>query len=705
MSLAPTAFSPLFRMAVKSGSLPTVLLHIRRGLDVNSVGERGRTPLMAAAAAGRLDVVQLLLEEGAVAEAQDAAGMDAQEIARDAAHHTVADLISRYVGRSHAPTVPAAGPAEVAARRVISAQPSASATPQEPERQDPEDFLGDEGWDAEPPPSPPPAQDQDRLDDAFAVHSAISARVSANTDSDWSEIAVDLPRVVAKSLRASAPKVVPAMRQLLRQAASVGVVTAAQLALAAAAAGLSDPAGGPSSLVEAVLDDLGCEVIDPAHDQWWAEPLCRGEADRHARQQADEAGELLASLAAPELDLVRMQNAQRARWKPLSKADQLGLWKAYRQGRRDLAFALSSAPHILDELVARLDRLSIDSAGETRWLEERAEGKEADEVVVDGEALDASPADLLLDTVDPALARDLGQAVQRARAGENPDVELAEQLLELELPVHLIDQVRRALLLDPASAVACGQLSQALRKIERARTALVESHQRFVIGIARRYQYRGLELMDLVQEGNIGLLKAIEKFDQARGFAFTTYATWWVRQAITRSIADLGATIRIPVHRQESTNKVTLAARAWLNQFGRQPLPDELAKRLDLPLATVALAMCPAFEHCALDEAPEPGGRPFNESLADPRAPATDLAVINSDLRGQLTTLLRSLGPREERIVRMRFGIDLREDQTLEEIGDPMGVTRERIRQIEAKALGKLRHPARSRVLRAQLDR
>jgi hypothetical protein len=200
--------------------------------------------------------------------------------------------------------------------------------------------------------------------------------------------------------------------------------------------------------------------------------------------------------------------------------------KSYRQGRRDLAFALSGAPNLLDELVARLDGLSMAEAEPIGQPPADADHETVDEA-------DIPDPGQSLEVLDPQLARRLGLAVQSARADDNPGVALADQLLALDLPVHLIDQVRRALLLDPASASACADLSAAMRRIERARTTLVEAHQRFVLWIAWRYQNRGLDLLDLVQEGNIGLIKAIEKFDPARGAAFTTYATWWVRQAIS----------------------------------------------------------------------------------------------------------------------------------------------------------------------------
>lgn len=704
MAGAVSRLPALFRMAVKSGSMPTVLLHIRRGLSVNSVGEGGRTPLMVAAAAGRLEICRLLLEEGADAAALDADGANATAIARRFGQNAVADLIAGY--QAHV-RVAALSPAPQGIPEPASEPPAPAVEMGGPEGvgEAQSSFDGasldtlveDDGWEADPEPGPPPTHDQGRVDVALTVQSAISARVAANTDADWSDVTLELPRMDVAVQQARKDVSVPAVRRLLLQAAVCGIVGSDQLARAAAAAGFTDEGSDRALFLDVVLEDLGCEVVDQQVDPWPARRLFKGEATVAARRQAQEAEDFLADLAATDPDLLQAHERALSKWRPLGKADQKGLWKSYRQGRRDLAFALSGAPGLLDELVARLDGLSLAEAGAIGQPPADA----GHEVAEDSDIPEPRQS---LDILDAQLARRLGLAVQSARADDNPGLALADQLAALDLPVHLIDQVRRALLLDPASASACAELSSAMRRIERARTALLEAHQRFVFWIARRYQNRGLDLLDLVQEGNIGLIKAIEKFDPGRGYAFTTYATWWVRQAITRSIADLGATIRIPVHRQETIARVIRAARAYQNQYGRDASVDELAELLSLAPGQVRMSLNLDFAIVPLSDPAADRWRPLNETLRDFVAASPDQSLIADELKRLSVLALATLKPREERVLRMRFGIGLKTDLTLEEIGEPMGVTRERIRQIESKALKKLKRPARSRALRTLLD-
>ena len=695
MSDSQTAFPPLFRMAVKSGSLPAVLAHIRRGASVNGIGDRGRTPLMLAAAAGRMDICQLLLEEGADAAAVDADGQSVLAIARAAQQDRVASLLLGYLA-------PPAGQAEsddapfVSPQAVVQATAAPAATfplTQVAESSGLEDVLDEGGWDAEPEPGPPPAHDKQRFDQAHEVHSAISARAFRNTDADWSEVALELPSADVAALGGDDVLPIPQVRGLLLQAAVCGLVTSTQVV--AASSGFADPRHDPSAFLASILEDLGCEVLDDAAAQSWPiRPLCAGETTADARDDARAAEEFLSALAGTDPDPLSIYESDGSRWKSLSKDEQAGLWKVYRQARRDLAFALSRAPHILDELVARLDRLSSSSE-----INDELASETSDELPPE-ESEEQDAAVHSLDSLDAKLARELGLAVMRARAEDNPEVGLADQLLELELPLHLIEKVRRALLLDPASAAACAELGIAVRKIERARTMMVESHQRFVLWIARRYQNRGLDLMDLVQEGNIGLIKAIEKFDTGRGAAFTTYATWWVRQSITRAIADLGVAIRIPVHRQEALSRLNRVCRAFLSEHGREASSSEAAALLDIPEAQVRLLQGLDFEFEPLDCAQlekQPWGAK-NPWIDD--APTPEGAAVAASLRRVVAAALGDLPDRERWVLNLRFGMDGNTEHTLEEIGDQVSVTRERIRQIEAKALRRLGHPGRVKNLR-----
>lgn len=337
-------------------------------------------------------------------------------------------------------------------------------------------------------------------------------------------------------------------------------------------------------------------------------------------------------------------------------------------------------------------------------MEESGRGVDVEQMEKLYEELDAAGIEVVDDEAAEVVVE---AAALTAETVEEFEDTLSTEGVTIDDPVKVyLKEIGRVPLLNPEEEI---ELALAIKdggpKGDRAKQRLSEANLRLVVSIAKRYVGRGMQFLDLIQEGNLGLIKAVEKFDHTKGFKFSTYATWWIRQAITRAIADQARTIRIPVHMVETINKVKKVSSQLLHENGHEPSAEEIADRLDMPVDKVREIMRVAQEPVSL-ETPigEEEDSHLGDFIPDDEAPVPAEAASQTLLKEQLADVLKTLTPREEKVLRLRFGLEDGRPRTLEEVGKEFNVTRERIRQIEAKALRKLRHPSRSKKLRDFLD-
>lgn len=681
--VAERALSRLFRMAVLAGVESAVRMHVRRGDDLDARDRDGMTPLMLAASKNKAEICALLLASGAAPSLTDPSGRSALEIAVEAGAAEAFSILS--IAESETPE-PAA----------VGANPDAPEESLEAEA-DPFDLSA---WEAEED-VPAPEGDAALAEAAAAIHRVISAHQPIDTAEDWEDFEAFLPERAEPLPKAGDEEGRAGIRRLLLRALREGCVPERAVATLC-----ENDDGSPNDRGEAmltlVLGELGAETDERIETE---------EPGDGPEESDDEAAGLSGALAfLDELgsgrnDPLRIYVREMSRRKLLTAESEAALARDIEEGASSALDALASWPEGVAAVLAAADRVK---AGETDPEEISTGG--AREPSGEEEAVAAAePEDAEADDGDDAPAPAACEFVERAAgvaalaghagkggAGENA---LRETLAAASLTRSFLLSLADGVAADADGAAA--RFREAVARHAAARERLAVSNLRLVLSIAKRYQGKGLTIDDLIQEGNIGLLRAVDGYDWRRGFRFSTYATWWIRQQVTRALADKGKTIRTPVHVHEKAARMLREADGIERETGRRPSARALAETLSMSPRVAAL-LARMEEPAPLHE-PDADGVAPQDRMADPGAADPFEAVAAKELSVTLARLVALLEPRAAEVMTLRFGLDGGDFRTLEETGEVYGVTRERIRQIEAKSLKKLRHPVRSDILRPYL--
>ena len=717
------ALSPLLKAAISAGAEVAVRLHITRGDNLNARDDNGLTPLMIAVVRNRASICKLLLDAGVDVQLLDPAGRDAISIGMAVGAHAAVSVIEAALAMEcGAPNQQAQPPIDQGdstdTQRASDLVDGVSSPNWQGGRAEPAVFDVSAAFDLTPwiaeEDKTPPENDQALADAAATIDRTIADHVPRDFSEEWDDFETFLPERAAPLLQSEEAENRAALIRLLLQAIREGSVTGKSVEELSVTSGFTKN-GASEFRLRLVISDLGAEIDERTDEYSPFESIDLATDADFSPAEDDaitEAMAFLDDLKAHRNEPLRLyiQEAQREHLVPAENVDSLA--KAMEEGLERAFDALALWSSGIKRLLVAADMVK---SGERplSWLLSGSKEEAMSE--------DASPDDSVLDNLDVSM-EDSGDTIDGddvPRSGEavTPDQEEArffERLAALQTMLSssrdasdyqvvsrdILTSLRisRSFLVelsDTASeedSEAAKCFFVAIRDYRLARDQLARANLRLVISIAKRYMRSGLPLDDLIQEGNIGLLKAVDKFDWRRGFKFSTMATWWIRQRISRSIADSGRTIRLPVHVYEKAQKIIRDAESMEMVMARHPSCAEIAERVSMPARRVELILQAMIEPLPLDEVDadefvDDAGDPFDYVVAD-------------QLRQALDRMLAELGERPERIVRLRFGLGVVDALTLEEIGSDYGVTRERIRQIEAKAMRRLQHPKRLAELR-----
>lgn len=691
--------NPLLKMAVLAGVQAAVRLHIQRGDDVNAIDDRGRSPLILAASRGHIETCRILLEAGADPCVLDDNGNDVLSVARGTGKVELVLLLSKHM--STPPRTP------------YDEQPPPGGRPMEANAETvPEEESFDLSvWEADADAQPPPP-DEKCLAVASALQRDISAHIPIDLDEDWTDVDIDLPNIQRGRRRRSDLDDVDrdAARHLFLIGLHDGSVPRRRITELA----LGND-GEPGIVFEErlalALGDLG--VVIDEEDWEWHTPGATVLVDEDSERLANDALSFLSELTHQDNDPLRLYVKDIGTGSLLSREDEEELGRDMENGLGNAVTVVAGCASAIHEILKVADEIKLGEV--PLWImvdrdASRSEHYEIDDFTTEEEPVspEASDEDEEADggvatasTLPPALSARIESIRQLLPGMPQADRDAMPDLLrELGLSWAFLEHVRDVLGRSGTDPTAHKALSLALDQADRARRRMTEANLRLVISVAKRYGRSGLPFLDLIQEGNIGLMKAVEKFEYRRGFKFSTYATWWIRQAITRAIADQARLVRVPVHMVETINQVERAREEIEAVTGHSVDAQAIANRLSVPLGKVAKALRASRETVSL-EAPagEVDGPTIGEMLVA-ATPEPEAWAMQDALRNALDRQLATLPPKEAEVLRMRFGLGDGDDRTLEEIGHVYGVTRERIRQIEAQALRRLQHPSRANSLR-----
>jgi RNA polymerase primary sigma factor len=752
-------------MAVLAGVETAVRMHVRRGDDLDARDGDGMTPLMLAASKNKAAICALLLESGADAFLTNTSGRDALEIAKaSGAAEAAAVLMAKRLiviqppydkcelempatlsdespTNSSGEGVKANGEACLPTRWNLSSESSQKLSqevplgpqtaPEPPSTLEGEsngrsetepwtDFFPDmSGW-VEEEDGPPPEADETLAAAASTAHREISGHKPIDNAEDWEEFEAFLPERAVPLRRAGDDEGRELLRGTLLWALREGSVPHAELeVLCSNQYGERNEEG--EALLRLVLGDLGAETDERTDVEAFSFGDNEFDGDIAEETEISEALAFLDDLASGRAEPIRMYAREMARRRLLTAEEELYLAKEIENGEAQALDALASWPEGIAVLLAAAEDVrngeaesedistggapepSMEASHENSAGNDRAD--DSDDSDDAGTKIGAGEADAVglteaeKDFLD--RAKEIERLAGRAGTGGVGERALREALASANLSRSFLLSLADGGSADADSAE--GRFYAAMARQSAARERLAVSNLRLALSIARRHQGRGLPLDDLVQEANIGLLKAVDRFDWRKGFRFSTYATWWIRQQVTRAIADKGKTIRTPVHLHEMIMRAAREADATERETGRRPTAAELARSMSLSLAKVTMMFARMEEPARLHE-PDADGLCLEDILVDPGAPDPSVTIERIELAATLREFLAELEPRAAAIMTTRFGLDDDESRTLEETGQIFGVTRERIRQIEAKCLKKLHHPSRTAILRDFLD-